>query len=88
MNDEKFSDIRNKRYNYTFSPNSDFSSTGLYYDNNAYAQVDVGWYYPEKIRSLKIIGSKKSMIFDDVEKQLVCMMFLLIQITIISIMVF
>ena len=32
------------------------------------AKIDVSWYYPEKIRSLKIIGTKKTLVFDDVLK--------------------
>lgn len=70
MNDANYVDMKNKKYNYTFSPYSDFSSTSLYYDNNSFAQIDVSWYYPEKIRSLKIVGTKKSIVFDDVEKKI------------------
>lgn len=70
MNDAKYLDMKSRKYNYTFSPNDDFSSTGLYYNNNSYAQIDVSWYYPEKVRTLKIIGSKKAIIFDDVDKKI------------------
>jgi predicted dehydrogenase len=70
MNDAKYLDMKISKYNFTFSPNDDFSSTGLFYDNSVYAQIDVSWYYPEKVRSLKIVGTKKSIIFDDVNKKI------------------
>ena len=68
LNDQAHINLSNQKSNFTFSPYSDFSSTLLEYDNNVSAKIDVSWYYPEKIRSLKIIGTKKTLVFDDVLK--------------------
>lgn len=68
LNDQAHINLSNQKSNFTFSPHSDFSSTLLEYDNNVSAKIDVSWYYPEKIRSLKIIGTKKTLVFDDVLK--------------------
>jgi predicted dehydrogenase len=70
MNDEEYFKMSNSKSNFTFSPCDDFSSTHLTYKNNIFAQIDVSWYYPEKIRSLSIIGSKKTIVFDDVHKKI------------------
>tara|TARA_B110000438_G_scaffold260695_1_gene270906 strand:+ start:7791 stop:8738 length:948 start_codon:yes stop_codon:yes gene_type:complete len=70
MNDEKYISMSNNKSNFTFSPYSDFSSTHIEYNNNIFAQIDVSWYYPKKIRSLSIIGTKKTIVFDDVDKKI------------------
>ena len=70
MNDEEYLQMSNSKSNFTFSPYDDFSSTHLTYKNNIFAQIDVSWYYPKKIRSLSIIGSKKTIVFDDVDKKI------------------
>jgi len=70
LNDQDYINMSTQKSNFTFSPHDDFSSTLLEYDNNVYAKIDVSWYYPEKIRSLKIIGSKKTIIFDDMTKKI------------------
>jgi len=70
MNDTEYINMSNHKSNFTFSPCDDFSSIHLTYKNNIFAQIDVSWYYPEKIRSLSIIGSKKTIVFDDVQKKL------------------
>tara|TARA_Y100000590_G_scaffold442296_1_gene570248 strand:+ start:13347 stop:14291 length:945 start_codon:yes stop_codon:yes gene_type:complete len=70
LNDKKHINMNNNRSNYTFSPCDDFSSTHLEYKNNIYAQIDVSWYYPKKIRSLTIVGTKKTIVFDDVKKKI------------------
>lgn len=70
MNDEEYLKMSNNKSNFTFSPYDDFSSTHLTYKNNIFAQIDVSWYYPKKIRSLSIIGTKKTIIFDDMDKKI------------------
>jgi predicted dehydrogenase len=70
MNDEEYLKMLNSKSNFTFSPFDDFSSTHLSYNNNIFAKIDVSWYYPKKIRSLSIIGSKKTIVFDDVDKKI------------------
>ena len=70
LNDQSHVNLSNQISNFTFSPHDDFSSTLLEYDNNVFSKIDVSWYYPEKIRSLKIIGSKKTLVFDDVLKKI------------------
>ena len=69
LNDQQHIKMIKNQSNYTFSPYDDFSSTHLKYENNVYAQIDVSWYYPQKIRSLTILGTKKTIIFDDVSKK-------------------
>ena len=34
------------------------------------ANLNLSWYHPEKVRKLSIIGSKKMVTFDDIEKQI------------------
>tara|TARA_B100000674_G_scaffold484635_1_gene490284 strand:- start:16 stop:957 length:942 start_codon:yes stop_codon:yes gene_type:complete len=70
LNDQQHIKMIKNQSNYTFSPYDDFSSTHLKYKNNVYAQIDVSWYYPQKIRSLTIVGTKKTIIFDDVSKKI------------------
>ena len=70
MNDEKHVNMSTNKSNFTFSPYDDFSSTHLEYNNNIFAKIDVSWYYPQKIRSLSIVGTKKTIVFDDVEKKI------------------
>ena len=70
MNDQSYLKISHEKSNYTFSPYNDFSSTHIEYKDNVYAKIDVSWYYPEKIRKLSIIGSKKTIVFDDVDKKI------------------
>ena len=52
MNDKQYLKMSNNKSNFTFSPCDDFSSTHLTYENNIFAQIDVSWYYPKKIRCL------------------------------------
>ncbi|MDC0654186.1 Gfo/Idh/MocA family oxidoreductase [Candidatus Marinimicrobia bacterium] len=70
LNDEEYLKMSNSKSNFTFSPYDDFSSTHLTYKNNIFAQIDVSWYYPEKIRSLSIVGTKKTIVFDDMDKKI------------------
>ena len=70
MNDEEYLKMLNSKANFTFSPFDDFSSIHLSYKNDIFAKIDVSWYYPKKIRSLSIMGSKKTLVFDDVDKKI------------------
>ena len=70
LNDKKHITLNKNKSNYTFNKHDDFSTTHLTYKNNIYAQIDVSWYYPKKIRSLTIVGTKKTIVFDDVEKKI------------------
>lgn len=70
LNDDFHIKINSNKSNFTFSPYDDFSSTLLEYDNNVFAQIDVSWYYPHKTRLLKVIGSKKTLVFDDTLKKI------------------
>lgn len=70
MNDAEYINMSNHKSNFTFSPHDDFSSTRLEYDKNVFAKIDVSWYYPHKIRSLTVVGTKKTIVFDDVQKKL------------------
>lgn len=70
LNDKKHIKMNKNKSNYTFNNHDDFSTTHLEYKNNIYAQIDVSWYYPKKIRSLTIVGTKKTIVFDDVEKNI------------------
>jgi len=70
LNDNLHIKMNSNKSNFTFSPYDDFSSTLLEYDNNIFAQIDVSWYYPHKTRLLKVIGSKKTLVFDDTSKKI------------------
>lgn len=70
LNDDLHIKINSNKSNFTFSPYDDFSSTLLEYDNNVFAQIDVSWYYPHKTRLLKVVGSKKTLVFDDTLKKI------------------
>lgn len=70
LNDDFHIKMNSNKSNFTFSPYDDFSSTLLEYNNNVFAQIDVSWYYPHKTRLLKVIGSKKTLVFDDTLKKI------------------
>ncbi len=68
LDNKKYISMSSNRSNFSDSLQDDYSSTLLKYNGDVSAQIDVGWFYPTKIQSLKIIGSKKTIIFDDVSK--------------------
>ena len=68
LDNKKHISMSSNRSNFSKSLHDDYSSTLLKYDKDVSAQIDVGWFYPTKIQSLKIIGSKKIIIFDDISK--------------------
>ena len=68
LNNSKHKSMSSNRSNFSQSVHDDYSSTLLKYDRGVSAQIDVGWFYPKKIQSLRIIGSKKIIVFDDVSK--------------------
>jgi len=69
-NDAEPRSVIKDKLNFTFSPYPDYSSLGFKFDNKLCAKIDVSWYYPKKIRELKVIGNKKTLVFDDVKKTL------------------
>tara|TARA_B100001057_G_scaffold461842_1_gene514248 strand:- start:7069 stop:8016 length:948 start_codon:yes stop_codon:yes gene_type:complete len=69
-NDSKPESIVKDNFNFTFSPHSDYASLGIKFEDKLYAKIDVSWYYPEKVRQIKVIGEKKTLVFDDVLKTL------------------
>ena len=68
LNEQKYLKIKKLESSFSLSQKNDYSSTLIEYPKKINAQIDVGWFYPEKIQSLKIIGSKKTIVFDDILK--------------------
>ena len=48
----------------------DIAYITLKFKKNITANINLSWYYPEKVRKISIIGSKKMVTFDDVKKQI------------------
>lgn len=69
-NDAEPKSLTKDNFNFTFSPYSDYASLGIKFENKLCAKIDVSWYYPDKIREIKVIGEKKTLVFDDVKKTL------------------
>ncbi len=70
LNEEKYLKINKLASSFTLSQKNDYSSTLIEYPKKINAQIDVGWFYPQKIQCLKIIGSKKTIVFDDILKKI------------------
>ncbi len=70
LNEEKYLRIKKLESSFTLSQKNDYSSTLIEYPKKINAQIDVGWFYPQKIQCLKIIGSKKTIVFDDILKKI------------------
>ncbi|MBS56303.1 MAG: hypothetical protein CMP16_00330 [Rickettsiales bacterium] len=43
----------------------DYQTIKVDYDNNVKCIINLSWYYPEKVRKISIIGTKKMLVFDD-----------------------
>ena len=43
----------------------DYESIKINYTNNIKCIINLSWYYPEKVRKIYIIGTKKMIVFDD-----------------------
>lgn len=43
----------------------DYETISIDYNNNVKCIINLSWYFPEKVRKIHIIGSKKMMVFDD-----------------------
>lgn len=49
---------------------NDMAFITLKFINKITANINLSWYHPEKIRKISILGSKKMVTFDDVNKQI------------------
>ena len=43
----------------------DYESIKINYTNNIKCIINLSWYYPEKVRKIYIVGTKKMIVFDD-----------------------
>ncbi len=57
--------IEKSGISFTTEHSYDYQTIKIDYDNDVKCIVNLSWYYPEKVRKISIIGTKKMLVFDD-----------------------
>jgi len=58
-------DIKKNGISFLSKNSYDYQTIRINYSNNIKCIINLSWYYPEKVRKIYIIGTKKMLVFDD-----------------------